>query len=170
MGKGTLLCDALTGHEDWREIVIVLEREQSDVSGELLRRLVLPPEIELNGQSVDGCVAEGLQRAQSLRRPTVITLINTQWIDAESAEALLRICTLLRDAAILVLMSGRPSARPEVNRGLHPAADPGRALRGSRFTDPSASAPHLEGRLPGEHQVPGHRHRLYGGVPGVGVA
>ncbi|TDS87594.1 hypothetical protein [Nesterenkonia aurantiaca] len=116
VGKGALLCDALTGHEDWREIVIVLEREQSDVSGELLRRLVLPPEIELNGQSVDGCVAEGLQRAQSLRRPTVITLINTQWIDAESAEALLRICTLLRDAAILVLMSGRPSARPEVNR------------------------------------------------------
>ncbi|MGJ9406794.1 hypothetical protein ACHABQ_10790 [Nesterenkonia aurantiaca] len=106
----------MTGHEDWREIVIVLEREQSDVSGELLRRLVLPPEIELNGQSVDECVAEGLQRAQSLRRPTVITLINTQWIDAESAEALLRICTLLRYAAILVLMSGRPSARREVNR------------------------------------------------------
>ncbi|MBO0595324.1 hypothetical protein I2485_11300 [Nesterenkonia sp. E16_7] len=116
VGKGTLLRDALAGHEDWREVVIVLEREQSDVCGELLRRLVLPPETALDGQSVDECVAEGLQRAQSLRRPTVITLINTQWIDAESAEALLRICMLLREAPILVVMSGRPSARPEVNR------------------------------------------------------
>lgn len=116
VGKGTLTRDALADFEDWREIVVVLDQEQSDISGDLLRRLVLPPGVQPRGQSVDELVAEGLQRAQILRRPTVITLINTQWIDGESAEALLRICTMLRDAAILVVMSGRPSTRPEVNR------------------------------------------------------
>ena len=116
VGKGTLLRDALESGGEWREIVVVLEQEHSTNSGDLLRRLVLPPGTELNGQSVDELVTEGLQRAESLRRPTVITLINTQWIDPESAEALLRICMLLRDAAILVVLSGRPSARPEVNR------------------------------------------------------
>lgn len=64
---------------------MVLERKQSDISREPLRCLVLPPESSLNGQSVEACVAEGLQCARSLRRPTVITLINRQWIDAESA-------------------------------------------------------------------------------------
>jgi len=116
VGKGSLLRDALSDLKDWREIVVVLDQQQSEISGDLLRRLVLPPETKLQGQSVDELVAEGLQRAEILRRPTVISLINTQWIDAESAEALLRICTVLRDAAILVVMSGRPSARPEVNR------------------------------------------------------
>ncbi|MGJ9424375.1 LuxR C-terminal-related transcriptional regulator [Nesterenkonia halotolerans] len=116
VGKGTLMRDALEVFEDWREIVVVLDQEQSEISGDLLRRLVLPPETQLCGQSVDELVAEGLQRAQILRRPTVVALINTQWIDSESAEALLRICTMLRDAAVLVVMSGRPSARPEVNR------------------------------------------------------
>ncbi|MBE1514706.1 AAA family ATPase [Nesterenkonia halotolerans] len=116
VGKGTLLRDAFADFEDWREIVVVLDQAQSEISGDLLRRLVLPPETQLRDQSVDELVSEGLQRAQTLRRPTVIALINTQWIDSESAEALLRICTLLRDAPVLVVMSGRPSARPEVNR------------------------------------------------------
>jgi len=116
VGKGTLLRDALRDFADWREIVVVLDQEQSDISGDLLRRLVLPPEAELRDQGVDDLVTEGLLRAGTLRRPTVISIVNAQWIDSESAEAILRICTMLRDAAILVVMSGRPSPRLELHR------------------------------------------------------
>ncbi|WP_192595841.1 helix-turn-helix transcriptional regulator [Nesterenkonia lutea] len=115
-GKSELLREALKPYDQWREIAVVLDREQSSVSGALLRRLVLPPEVPVGDQSIDELVSQGLGRAESLRRPTVITLANIQWIDSESAEALLRICTLLRDAAVLVVMCGTPSTRPVVSR------------------------------------------------------
>lgn len=147
VGKSSLLREALKPYEQWREIAVVLDKEQSSVSGALLRRLVLPPDAPLRDQSVDELVAQGLKRAEGLRRPTVITLINVQWIDPESAEALLRICTLLREAAVLVVMCARPSSRPAVNR-----------LSGFARNSPNATHIRVDPFLPAETRQLLERH------------
>lgn len=65
---------------------------------------------------MDDLVTEGLQRAQVLRRPLAIALMNAQWIDYESWEAPLLICPLLREVSNLVVMGCCLLPQPAVKR------------------------------------------------------
>ncbi|WP_028464136.1 helix-turn-helix transcriptional regulator [Nesterenkonia alba] len=117
VGKTTTVLKALHPYTDRREYSVVLDRDAGASPGAALRRFLQRPGEDLSSYSTDDLVALAVERAsQRITEPSILTVANAQRLDAESAQAVIRVLSLIRGLPLLVVFTGRPSPCPAVTQ------------------------------------------------------
>lgn len=139
VGKSSMLHKGLEPYRHWQAVPIVLDRHQSTDPMALLRDIIRRPGDDLEGLSPDETIHLAVERATAREEPAVFSIMNAHWADDASVDAILRICSLLRDSPVLIVMSARPSPRSIANR-----------LAGFARNSPNASYIGLDPFLPAD--------------------
>ena len=116
VGKSSMLRKALEPYRLWREIPVVLDRSQETDLTMLLWDIVRGPGDAREDLSLDETIRLTLDRAAALEDPLIVNIMNAHWTDDQAAGTIQRICTLLRDAPVLIVMSARPTPRSAAGR------------------------------------------------------
>lgn len=116
VGKSSMLRKALEPYCDWRQIPIVLDRKQTTDLTAILRDIVRGPGDVMGDLSLDETIRLTLEGAAALEEPMIISIMNAHLADDQAAGAIQRICTLLRNAPVLIVMSARPTPRSAAGR------------------------------------------------------
>lgn len=94
----------------------MLDRKQTTNLTGILRDIVRGPGDATDDLSLDETVRLTLEGAAALEEPMIISIMNAHWADDQAAGAIQRICPLLRNAPVLIVMSGRPTPRSAAGR------------------------------------------------------
>ena len=116
VGKSSMLRKALEPYRLWREIPVVLDRSQETDMTMLLWDILRGPGDAREGLSLEETIRLTLERAAALDDPLIVNIMNAHWTDDQAAGTIQRICTLLRDAPVLIVMSARPTPRSAAGR------------------------------------------------------
>ncbi|GAA1819968.1 LuxR family transcriptional regulator [Nesterenkonia flava] len=114
VGKTSLLRQALEGLEDWPEFGVVLDERMREVPGGAALNLLQVPGTTL--ENLDRVLTVRLRDAARLDTPALVTVHELQHVDERSAELFWQGLSVLDQGPVLVIMTVRPTQRPEVRR------------------------------------------------------
>ncbi|GAA1802479.1 LuxR family transcriptional regulator [Nesterenkonia flava] len=134
-GKSTLVGSALRACEEWNELSVVLDDEHCGMPGYLIRHILLSFGLSCSADaSADDLVELAQQGLAEVEEPTAIMVSRLDKVDDLSAQVLLRLCSSLQQAPILMVFVAQVNTRVPVRRlsdyvrtnldGTHVAVEP----------------------------------------------